>query len=553
MKLQMEGGARMRMEAYQWKSGQPLTDDYIARFEKTGGLFEYNPWQAGSWSERASWLDGQRPQADRQQVADVLRAFNERAGNAPEALAAVEQLRDPRAVCIVGGQQAGLFTGPLLVVYKAVTLIVAAREAAEKLGRPVIPLFWIAGEDHDFDEVNHIDYLSSSLAVERIKLEHPTGVRTSVSRTVMDAGQWEEAIGQLDASLTGTEFKEDLLAAVREAHEGAGTLTEAFAKLMARLFGAHGLVLLDSDDPALRALEGPMFRRLLEQGKEVNDALLAGVDRLKTAGYTPQVELQTASANLFAFGDGGERILIYRTEDGYADRKGERRFTRDELLAWADREPQRLSNNVMTRPLMQDYLFPVLAAVLGPSEIAYWGQTGEAFRFLGMRMPILLPRIGFTLVEGTIQKNMPKYGLTIEDVMERMEEKREAWLQEQDAYGLESRFAEVKASFQHAYQPLVDTLGEINPGLKKLGDTNLAKILEQIDFLHGKAEDGLRSQHESGLRQLQRIEASICPGGKAQERVYNVYAYLNRYGRDWMGRLLSLPLEIDGKHRVIYM
>ncbi|WP_426447722.1 bacillithiol biosynthesis cysteine-adding enzyme BshC [Paenibacillus sp. S-38] len=543
------------MEAYQWKSGQPLTDDYIARFERTGGLFDYNPWQEASWRERVSWLDEQRPSgADRQRVADVLRAYNERAGNQPEALAAAELLRDPLTLVIAGGQQAGLFTGQLLVVYKAVTLIAAAREASLRLGRPVVPVFWIAGEDHDFDEVNHIDYLSPSLAVERIKLEHPTGVRTSVSRTAIAEAQWAEAIGQLGGSLMDTEFKEGIVASLREAAEASGTLTDCFARLMARLFGAYGLVLIDSDDPALRALEGPMFRGLLERSGEVNEALQARSARLRELGYEPQVELQEASANLFTYyGEQGERMLLFRTEDGYADRKGERSFTRDELLQRADREPQLLSNNVMTRPLMQDFLFPVLATVLGPAEIAYWGQTGEAFRLFGMRMPILLPRLGFTLVEGTVQKNLQKYGLSVEDVMERMEEKREAWLREQDAYGLEARFAEVKAIFRSSYEPLVGTLGEINPGLKKLGDTNLSKILEQIDFLHHKAEEGLRSQHESGLRQLQRIEVSIRPGGRPQERVYNIYAYLNRYGGDWIGQLLEQPLEVDGKHRVIYM
>ncbi|AFH64518.2 hypothetical protein B2K_28120 [Paenibacillus mucilaginosus K02] len=544
----------MRMEAYQWKSGQPLTDDYIARFEKTGGLFDYNPWQEESWRERAAWLDEQRPPGvDRQRVADVLRAFNERAGAAPEALAAAEKLRDPRTLVIAGGQQAGLFTGQLLVVYKAVTLIAAAREASVRLGRPVVPIFWIAGEDHDFDEVNHIDYLSPSLSVERIKLEHPAGIRTSVSRMAIAGEQWAEAIGQLGGSLMDTEFKEGLLASLREAAEASGTLTDCFARLMARLFGLHGLVLIDSDDPALRALEGPMFRGLLERSAEVNEALLARSAKLKELGYEPQVELQETSANLFTYGEQGERLLLYRTEDGFADRKGERRFSRDELLQRAESEPRQLSNNVMTRPLMQDYLFPVLASVLGPAEIAYWGQTGEAFRLFGMRMPILLPRLVFTLVEGTVQKNMQKYGLSLEDVMERMEEKREAWLREQDAYGLESRFGEVKTLFRSAYEPLVGTLGEINPGLKKLGDTNLGKILEQIDFLHHKAEEGLRSQHESGLRQLQRIEASICPAGRPQERVYNIFAYLNRYGGDWIGQLLEQPLQVDGKHRVIYM
>ena len=110
--------------------------------------------------------------------------------------------------------------------------------------------------------------------------------------------------------------------------------------------------------------------------------------------------------------------------------------------------PDQLSNNVMSRPLMQEYLFPVLATVLGPGEIAYWALTKQAFEQFHMRMPIVVPRMEFTLIEGTIKKQMDKYELTLTDVLERFDEKKQAWLDAQDTLQLNDRFEAVKESFR---------------------------------------------------------------------------------------------------------
>ncbi len=544
------------METVEWRTGQPLTDDYINRSEKASGLYDYDPWSKGAWSARADWLDRERPfGADREGLAEALRAFNRKAGNAPEALQGIESLRDARTLCVVGGQQASLFTGPLMVVYKAITIIQAARQSAEALNRPVVPVFWIAGEDHDFDEVNHTYFLSADLRVEKMKVERPDDRRTSVSQTLLSREQWESALAQLDASLMPTEFKEGVLAEFRFAAESSDTLVDGFAKLLAGLFGKYGLVLLDSDDPALRRLEGPMFHTLIERSSAIGEALLRNRARLQELGYEPQADGSENSLNLFVFDERGERTLLFADASGqcYTDRKGERRFSKEQLLDWAQTAPERLSNNVMTRPLMQDYLLPVLGTVLGPAEIAYWGLTQQAFHTLGMRMPILWPRLGFTIVEGTAQKNMQKLGLTLDDVRFRLEERRQAWLEAQDRWQLKDRFADVKNKFRELYEPIVSSVAEINPGLQKLGETNLGKILEQIDFFGQKAEDGLRSQNESGLRQFARIGQSVLPSGKLQERVFNISAYLNKYGSAWLDELVQTPHEIDGKHRICYM
>jgi bacillithiol biosynthesis cysteine-adding enzyme BshC len=542
----------VQAKTYHWKSHQLLVENYRHDFDQVKELFEYNPWISKVIDERVSWLDNaDHLQADRSQLIEVLKNYNQSIHNKAKAFEAISSLDDDRTLVVVGGQQAGLLTGPLLVIYKAITLIQTARNESARLKRNVIPVFWIAGEDHDFDEVNHTYCLSQQVQIEKIKLDPKDSSRSSVSDLRFDASDWQDVLDQLDVSLIETEFKADIMNKLRQYSENSRTLTDFFARILAGLFGDHGLIMLDSGDPALRKLEGPMFGRLIESQQVINESLLRGKDKVKSLGFEPQAEVHEGQANLFIIHE-GKRILLKQDQNGFSDKKEELFFSKSELLEIAKTAPEKLSNNVFTRPLMQEFLFPVLHTVLGPGEIAYWGMLKEAFRSLKMEMPIIMPRREITLLEGTIQKHMDKYELSFEDVVLRFEDKKKAWLSAQDNLQLEQKFMEVKEKFQELYDPVLDTVAEIHSGIRKLGETNKQKILEQIDFLQSRATDAFESQYEASLRQLERIHLSLNPLGKPQERVYNVFSYLNKYGSEWVDELIDSPAENQGLHTIYY-
>jgi bacillithiol biosynthesis cysteine-adding enzyme BshC len=312
-------------------------------------------------------------------------------------------------------------------------------------------------------------------------------------------------------------------------------------------------VLLDSDDPALRCLESPMFQRLLEDCDELNRSVLSGSAAVTELGYSPQADQTPGQANLFFYNEEGERTLLYRDGDGFTNRKRTFRVEKAELERLVRDEPWRFSNNVMTRPMMQDYVLPVLSVVLGPGEIAYWALTREAFHRMGMRLPLIMPRLEFTLIEGTVHKNMEKFGLSYETAMDGFNDFREEWLMDQGQYEVEELFSETRRRFLELYRPVLETVSSLNPGLAKLGETNKQKIVEQIDYLRNRAADSLQSKFSSGLRQLDRISLSLNPLSKPQERVYNVFAYLNRYGNGWIDRLIDMPYDNDGQHRLMFL
>lgn len=538
----------MKIEAICWPKSQPLAEQYISGFDQVSRLFDFGP---SDWNERVEWMDKERQGVDRGMLADVLAAFNGRLNAAPETMANIERLRDERTLVIAGGQQTGLFSGPLLVIYKAISVLQAAREASEKLKRPVVPVFWIAGEDHDFDEVNHTYIGSAQGTVEKIQLGHPTGIRTSISR--LSIPDWSEALQQLESLLPDTEFKPQLVGKLHDFAARSKTLVDFFGFLMTDLFGRYGLVLLDSDDPGVRKLEAPMFSRIVDANEAVREAVRAGIANVEALGFKPQADTAADSTNLFVFREDGERVLLLVGEDGYSDRKKQIRLSREELLDLVETAPERLSNNVMTRPSMQDYVLPVLGVVLGPGEIAYWSQLKGVFHALGMRMPVIIPRQEYTLLEGTQQKHMAKYDLTFEDVLLRFEERKLEWLRAQDELHLEERFDEALERFKDMYKPLIEDIAKLNAGLQKLGETNIQKIAEQIGFLKAKSIDARQSQQESAVRQLDRIRLALAPIGKLQERVYNVFAYLNKFGDTWLHELAATPYEADGKHRIVHL
>ncbi|WP_460322930.1 bacillithiol biosynthesis cysteine-adding enzyme BshC [Paenibacillus sp. YSY-4.3] len=537
------------------QSGQPLAESYISDYYAVEHLYGGHPADDRSWTARLQWLDQtEHLRVGRKELADRLRQYNERFNPAPAVMSSLNKLEQPGTVVIAGGQQSGLFTGPLLVIYKAATIIKAAERAASLLKRDVVPVFWIAGEDHDWDEVNHTYVLSPSLEVSRIRIPREEGRRGPVSYTPVSEEEWGNAARELEKLLPDSEFKADLLQQLRDTLAVSTSMTEAFARLLGSWFGKYGLVLLDSADPALRRLEVPMFEAMIRSNDELQSAYQAASREIAAQGYHPQAEVAEGGANLFYVFE-GERLLLFKRDGRFVDRKGMVSFTPGELLDELHSHPERFSNNVLTRPVMQDYLLPVLGSVLGNGEIAYWALTGKAFELLQLRMPILLPRMSFTVMEDKLQQHMDKYGLAWEDVIDHSVFGRikADWLARQDHLRLDDQFEEMKRAFAGMYDPLIEQLGSVEKGLIKLGGANKAKIIEQMEFMQARVKDALERSNEAGLHHFDRIELSLFPQQKPQERAYNIFAYLNRYGFDWIDRLMEVPYEMMGQHRMIYM
>ncbi|MDR9853010.1 bacillithiol biosynthesis cysteine-adding enzyme BshC [Paenibacillus sp. VCA1] len=535
------------------KSGSALADDYINHYARVQDLYGADFREDAAWSRRAEWLDAsEETRIDRKALVACLRRYNNKHNDHQEVHNSLDLLEQAGTLAVVGGQQSGLFTGSLLVVYKALTIVLAAKEAAERLKRPVVPVFWIAGEDHDWEEVNHTYVMTPELQVAKIKMDAAPGPRGPVSQLEVSNERWKRSLDHLASLLPDSVNKPEIMDLLHQTAEASGNLSDAFAKLLGRLFGESGLILLDSADPALRRLEIPVFERMIKQNDELGETYQTAADRITGLGYPLQAEVAADGANLFYIYE-GNRLLLYKHDDVFADRKGIVSFTKEQLEIELANHPERFSNNVLTRPLMQDSLLPVLCTVLGQGEISYWAITKDAFAVLGLQMPILLPRMSFTLVSGTVRKQMNQFGLTFQDVQHRLGEARQSWLNAQADLHIEPRFEETRAAFEKLYDPLIGELGTIQSGLLPLGEKNKSKILEQIAYLERKTKQALEKRHEAALRQWDHIAVSLFPNGKPQERVYNIFYYINRYGFGWLQDVIGSCTRYTPEHQIIEM
>lgn len=533
--------------------GSRLAQDFMDQFEHVSGFYGGNHRDGRSWEQRAKWLDQtEEKRIHRKALAACLRSYNEKYNPHEAVHKSLDLLEQEGTLVITGGQQSGLFTGPMLVVHKAITIIQAARDAEKKLGRPVVPLFWIAGEDHDWDEVNHTYVLSADLEVTKIRMDREDNSRTSVSFTPVQEEQWKQALDELQYLLHDRDYKPEVLDLLRKSAEASTGLSDAFAKLMGALFGKYGLVLLDSADPSLRKLEAPVFEKMIRKNDSLGRSYQLAARDMMGLGYELQADVPENGANLFYLYD-NKRLLLFKENGMFTDKKGLVSMSEAELLEELKQHPECFSNNVLTRPIMQDCLLPVLGTVLGQGEISYWAITRYAFAEMGLEMPLILPRMSFTIVDGTSQKYMAKYNLTFQDIQERLDTKREDWLSEQSDLDLDQRFRETKESFNQLYEPLLQELASLQSGLAKLGESNKAKILDQMDFLLNKTKAALEQQHSASLRQWDLLTHSIVPLGRPQERVYNIFYYLNQYGMSLIDDLMSVPYDDSGIHRAIYL
>lgn len=520
--------------------------DYCTDYDAVSDFYR------GDWQDPSARLDAadraaDRP-VDRDALVDVLIEQNRRWGGGESCLRNAETLRDPEAIAIVTGQQVGLFTGPLYTIYKTITTLQLADEWAEQTDRPVVPVFWVEGEDHDFEEIASTHLLRRNEVVS-LTYDHDVGDNPGAVGRLSLTDNIDTLIGELDKVLPSSDFKPAVLERVRTAYASGTTLEDAFALLLRSLFEGEGLVFINPDDERLKALTRPLFRRELEDPETPAARIDATSQALRDQGYHAQVHVRPT--NLFWLGDRA-RVPIDVGEDGQFVLRGtDRTVRRTELQDRLRAEPSRFSPNVVLRPLMQDFLLPTAAYVGGPSEISYFAQYGDIYDWAGMEMPLIHPRASVSLVEGKVQKVLDKYDLTVCNFRADLERLFQDVVVDTMEVDVDALFQDAMTQIHQTVNALKSNVETVDRTLGSSAEATRAGIVDELEDLKQKVVRAEKRQQEEVRDQLEKGHVNLRPNGTLQERVINVLYYLNKYSLDLVEELRE-QLDTDtSAHQVV--
>lgn len=536
----------MKLEQISLPVNNVVLADYWEKEANIHSFFAY-PFEQQSFAKRASVL--QKQSYKREALVEVIRSYMARFGVSEQAENYLQEL-EKGALAVVGGQQAGVLTGPLYSVYKAITVILIANEQRRLLDMPIVPIFWIAGEDHDIEEINHT-YTVVNGDVQKRSYSKPSNKKTMASEMKIDQEMMEQLIVTVFKDFGETAYTEELLNEVLVASRDSETFTDFFASLMNRLFAKYGLLMIDSAYEPFRKFESDYFERLIEHNEEIASVVVEQEKALQQAGYGKPIGASIHNANLFYVRD-GERFLLERKDGYFVNALAHIKLSKAELLQIAKLSPEKLSNNVVTRPLMQEMTLPVLAFVGGPGELAYWATLKRAFDILDLEMPIFVPRLNISIVTRKIQPLLDLHQLAFKDIVAgkvtTLKEQFIANVKNQQAL---SRIDEMQQALIAQYELLYARLTNDGLSLGKIIEKNKAFHIKQFDYLKNKIDEQTLQKYDVAIRQFNTIQSEILPNNEWQERMFNPYQLLNQYGPTFVDDLIQLPMAISPQHYIV--
>lgn len=520
-----------------------LVEDYIQWQGGAPRFFNYSFRRGESYAQRLKAIA--RRDYKRSQLSEVLERFNRCYTDNKKVFENIKKLEKEETMVVVGGQQAGLLTGAALTVHKCLTIIKLAEEQERRLGKPVVPVFWIAGEDHDFDEINHL-FVHENGHFEKCKYGGPLANKQSVSDLKLKRDELLKWVRQVFAAFGETAHTKDVLAEVEQFAEKSETAVDFFAFLLQRMFSRYGLILLDSNDRCLRQIERDYFRRMFDKRSAINQAVMAQLDRLRSLGYEVPLDQKSGSANLFINVNGGRELLEQRGED-LVGKNGRVFLNAGRFEKIVKETPEKLSNNVVTRPMMQELLLPTLAFIAGPGEITYWSALGTAFRCMGLDMPPVVPRLHLTFVPGSTRKWLEQKDMTIADILRGgSSERKERWLRNETGIDVDQAIAACEKKVADAHFPLSRLAVSISRGLENMADKNLQLLKRQVDILGKYMRREIERQYHVELSRFDKAETLLFPMGSPQERVWSIFYFINRCGFSFIDDLMNEDFRFDG-------
>ena len=523
-----------------------LYRDFLASPERVRGFYPVDYRDARALAAHGAARP--YPPERRAAMAAILRRQAEAWGIGDASRDAVARFERVGTLVVVAGQQPGLFGGPLYSLYKAFTASALARAVEAASGTPVVPIYWIASDDHDFEEV-HRAWLSDGGAGPEL-LEFPMDAApagVSVDRIRL-GDEMDSLHARVASLLPPSEFRADVLARLRDAYAPGRGFAEAFARWMGSLLAGRGLLLFDPADAEAKRLTLPIFEREIEHAGATSLAAHERGDALAAAGYHAQITRAGNELNLFWHGRRREALRI--VDGRFESAEGTHAWAPKELLAAVRAHPENASPGVLLRPITQDHLLPTAAYVGGPAEVAYWAQIHAIYPLFEMMPPAITPRAGATLLEGKIGKTLDRFGIAWSSLAGDAEPVVTETLRRLLPGDFAARFDRERTQWEASFARLEEAVTAFDPSLRSAVHTSAGRVQHEGRELEKKLMHVWKRRQDETVQKIRRAAGHLFPHGGLQERTMSIVGYHARYGPDFLDTIEG-ALTTPGAHALV--
>lgn len=487
----------------------------------------------------------------RSDICDILKEQNTNFNSSGKAFDNIQLLNDTHTFAVVTGQQLGLLSGPYYTVLKAINTI----QLSEKLNNKFteynfVPVFWLESDDHDFREINNINIITKENELKNIKY-FEKGVESE--KYLKPAGNiiLDEFISEftntIRESFNTTDFSESLFSIIEEAYKPGTEVKTAFARFLNSVMKDSGLVFIDPSDHKIKNYLKPIFETELRTSPLVCEKVINTSVDLEEK-YSVQVKPK--AINLFYIHEGNRYLLEPRDGDIFALRHSRQKFSKEELFGILESNPERFSWNVVTRPVCQDYLLPTVAYIAGPSEISYFAQFKEVYNFFNITMPVIFPRTSVTVIENRLKSFLEKYGLEFDELFNEKELNKKL-LRNLSEVSADQIFSDLKQELTGVFYTYEKELSRIDANQTESFAKRNKQFLESLDVAREKYLTAQTKQNEIITNQLRKVLINVYPENVLQERILNISYFLNKYGMEFVSRLMN-EIKVDKfEHQLI--
>jgi|GEM_PF-4164809 bacillithiol synthase len=481
-------------------------------------------------------------------IKEILLSQNSCIDAGDAALEAIESI-DSNTAFVICGQQAGLFGGPLYTLYKAMHAVRLSSVLSELSGKRIVPLFWIASDDHDFEEVASLGIRTNDGSVLRLSYTpkyYQEGA--PVGDIVIDDGI-SDAIDMLEDHIGPGDFSAHYMSIIKSSWQPGVKWADAFAKQISALFREHGLVIFDPRGDGAKTLFREIMTAELNDPAASSSMVNAEADKYKTSKERKRaIRKPEDSTNLF-YESGGVRHGLFFANGRFS--AGNEVFSKDEMLGIIASAPERFSPGAALRPVCQDFVFPAAALISGPGERFYLKQIEPVYSHFNVSRSIPWPRASFTLIDQKTVRISDKEQIPLEKMFQDPDSIRAEHARNTFPPNMKNNLDKLEQTIDDDLNTIADQVGTIDPTLIKSIQKEKGKILHTINGIRTRAVRAHKSKTELSENRYVSSSYFLAPDGGPQERWFGIDAVISLFRDRGFDELLELTSPDEGSHRII--